>query len=407
MSSSQVSIVKIVNDDVKKAVFTCLELIGAEALFKKPKLKVLLKPNILLSKEPERAATTHPDVIRAVIQWIKQFSPARIIVGESSGTYKRGATEGAFKGSGIQRVCEEEGVDFTSFASTKRKTYQVENPLVLDEIVASELLEEVDLIVNLPKIKTHGQCLMTCSIKNMFGTLILGNKARTHAQFPTRDRFHAALADIYSVSKPQLTVIDGYLCQEGKGPSAGDVVKMDIILAGYDPVALDTTVCNIIGFRPEEVLHIDKAMKKGLGVPDCEILGESIESVKRKFKKPKTGMISLPLPDSVAEYVGKVIFRSTIKFDKSKCVLCGTCWKNCPVDAIQPPKEMIKSTYTPLWDKDKCIACYCCAELCPYEAVDFKMNFIKNAITSWIGVILVIILGGFIGLIWLIASLLF
>lgn len=407
MSANKVAIARIKEDDVKSAIFKALDLIDAKILFTKPNLKVLLKPNILGAHEPERAVTTHPTIIRAVIQWIKQFNPEKIIVGESSGTFKRGATDAAFNSSGIKRVCEEEGVEWTPFEKTTRKQYKVENPLELEEITASSLLEEVDIIINLPKIKTHGQCILTCSIKNMFGTIILGNKAQTHAQFPTKERFNAALADIYSVSRPQLTIIDGYLCQEGKGPAAGDVVKLDIILAGYDPVALDTAVCNIIGFDPNEILHIGKVKEKGLGTDEYEIVGESIESVKRKFKKPGGSPVSLPLPKKVAEYVGKVIFRSSIKFNKKKCRLCGTCWKNCPVKAIDPPTVLKRGVTIPKWDKNKCITCYCCAELCPYEAVDFKINFIKNAFTSWVGVVFLLILAGFAYLIWLTLSLFF
>ncbi|MHA1283714.1 MAG: DUF362 domain-containing protein [Promethearchaeota archaeon] len=404
MTSNQIAIQKIVNDDVESSVFQALELINAANLFKKPNLKILIKPNILLGKEPERAATTHPEVLKAVIKWLKQFNPKRIIVAESSGTFKRGATLEAFEKSGIKDVCEKFDVEWVPFEKTERKTYKVPNPLVLNEITASTLLDEVDIIINLPKIKTHGQCLLTCCIKNMFGTLILGNKARIHAQFPKKEIFNAALADIYSVSNPQLTIVDGYLCQEGNGPSAGDVIKLDIIIAGYDPVALDTTICRIIDFNPDDVYYIKKLQEKGFGSAEFEILGEPIENIKRTFKKPKSHPVSVPLPRFLAKYVGNVIFRSSIKFDKSKCQLCGTCWKNCPVQAIMPPKKRQKGIDIPKWDKNKCITCYCCAELCPYEAVDFKINILKNILTSYLSILGIGIILIFIYLIWLITS---
>jgi len=411
MNKNQLAITKIIEDDVKKAVYNALELINAQELFKKPDLKVLLKPNILGAKEPKKAVTTHPEVLRAVIQWVKQFKPEKIIVAESSGTQKRGATEEAFEVSGLKKVCEEEKIEWTTFAKTPRKKYAIENPLILEEVVSSSLLEEVDLIINLPKIKTHGQCTLTCCIKNMFGTLILGNKAQTHATYPTLEKFSSALADIYSVSNPQLTIIDGFYGMEGNGPSAGDIVKMDIILAGYDPVALDTLVCKIVDFNPKDIIHVQKAEQRGLGSSDLskyEIHGDPIKSVKRKFKKPKTHMVSLPLPKSIAEYVGRVIFKSTIKFDKDKCKLCGTCWKNCPVNAISPPAELKQGEFIPKWDKNKCITCYCCAELCPYEAVDFKINFVKNVATSWLGIfalgIIIFLVYGIVTLIiWMIS----
>jgi len=400
--NNQIAITKILDDNVEKAVFEAFDLINAKELFLNKKLKVLIKPNVLIAKAPERAATTHPSVLKSIIKWLKQFNPEKIIVGESSGTFKRGATESAFEISGLKKVCEEEGVEWTPFEKTALKTYKVINPLVLEEITASKLLEEVDIIINVPKIKTHHQCILTCAIKNMFGTLILGNKMRTHAQFPSKERFNSALADIYSVSKPQLTVVDGYYCQEGNGPSAGDVVKMDIILAGYDPVALDTAVCHIIDFNPNDILYISKLQEKGLGTPDYKIVGEPIDTIKRKFKKSKTHPVSVPLPKFLAKYVGKTILRSDIKFNKNKCKLCSTCWNNCPAQAISPPKELKQGEYVPKWHKSKCITCYCCAELCPYEAVEFKVNLIKNTFTSWLLLLFIALLFGAAVLIWLI-----
>ncbi|MFX0047369.1 MAG: DUF362 domain-containing protein [Candidatus Hermodarchaeota archaeon] len=392
---TKISIQKVENNKVKEAVFRSLESINAQKLFYKEKMVVLLKPNILMGKPAERAVNTHPEVVRAVIQWVKQFNPSKIYVSDSAGGQKPGITETAMKESGIQNICEQEGVICVPFEKTEREIYEVEDALELKEITSSRLIKEADLIINIPKIKTHWQCTLTCCIKNMFGTVLLANKAKTHAQTTTLNRFCSALVDIYSISKPQLTVIDGYYCQEGKGPSSGDVVKLDIILAGYDGVALDSVVCKIIGFEPSEILYLEKAEKKKLGTTDLdniEILGETIESVYRKFKRPKLRPISMPLPKWVADYIGKTIFRAKVKFNREKCKLCSTCWTNCPVNAITPPNELKKGN-VPKWDRKKCITCFCCVELCPHEAVKFKINYIRNAAFSWMGLGCVIFLG--------------
>ncbi len=386
-NKTQVAIQKIQNEDVKTSVFSALELINAKELMQKDNMVVLLKPNILMGKPPERGVNTHPDVVRSVIQWVKQFNPAKIYVCDSAGGAKVGITEKAIIDSGIGIVCEEEGVECLPFEKSERKIYKIEDPLELEEISSSKLIEDADLIINIPKIKTHWQCTLTCCIKNMFGTVLLANKAKTHAQAAVLDRFCSALADIYSVSKPQLTVIDGYICMEGQGPSSGDAVKLDLILAGYDPVALDSVVCKIIGFDPSEVLYLAKAEQKELGSTDLEkveIIGETIKDVYRKFKRPKLKPISMPLPKWLADYLGKTIFRATVKFNREKCKLCSTCWTNCPVNAITPP-EIIKKGNIPIWDKKKCITCFCCVELCPHEAVKFKINYVKNALFSWMG----------------------
>jgi len=401
---TKIAIQKIKNEDVKTSVFFFFVLINAKHLMQKDNMIVLLKPNILMGKPPERAVNTHPEVVRAVIQWVKQFNPSKIYVSDSAGGQKPGITEIAMKESGIQEICEEEGAICVPFEKTEREIYEVEDALELKEISSSRLIREADLIINIPKIKTHWQCTLTCCIKNMFGTVLLANKAKTHAQAAVLERFCSALADIYSISKPQLTVIDGYYCQEGKGPSSGDVVKLDIILAGYDGVALDSAVCKIIGIDPSEILYLEKAEKKNLGTTDLEnveILGETIESVYRKFKRPKIRPISMPLPRWLADYIGKTIFKAKVKFNREKCKLCSTCWTNCPVNAITPPIE-IKKGNIPKWNSKKCITCFCCVELCPHEAVKFKINYAKNALFSWPCISLILIIFFIISLfIWL------
>ncbi|MHA1689504.1 MAG: DUF362 domain-containing protein [Promethearchaeota archaeon] len=382
---TKISIQRIIEDDIETAVFKALELIDAKKVMTREGMTILIKPNILQAKPPERAVTTHPEVIRAVIHWVKQFKLARIYVCDSSGGEEWGITEKSMKVSGILSVCEEEGVECIPFEKTKTKIYHVKDPLELDQFVSSSLIEEADLIINVPKIKTHGQCTLTCCIKNMFGTILRVNKQRIHAQFSTLDRFCGALADIYSVSRPQLTVIDGYLCQEGAGPSKGDVVKLNLILAGFDGVALDSIVSKIIGINIHDVKYIKKAEKKRLGttnIDNIEILGVSIENVYRKFKLPYMTPISVPLPRFLSDFVGKTLFKASIKFNPNKCKLCSTCWMNCPVGAISPP-TIRRIGNVPSWNRKKCITCYCCAELCPHEAIDFKVDYLKNVLLSF------------------------
>jgi len=393
VSRNRIAIQKIQQDDVKSAVFSALKRIGAEELMVKEGMTVLLKPNLLSGKKPEAAVTTHPKVMQAVIQWVKQFNPAKIYVCDSSGGgIKTGTTDRAMVGSGIKDICEEEGenVICVPFEATEREIYIVQNPLELEEFPSSRLLKDADLIINLPKIKTHGQCVLTCCIKNMFGTILRTNKAKTHARFPSLDRFTSALADIYSVSNPQLTVIDGYFAMEGNGPGSGEPVKLDLILAGYDGVALDTTVCNITEIPVKDVRYLAFAEQKGLGTTDLskiEFQGESIENVKRKFKLPTSiSPTSAWLPKKVANYISDTVFKAKIGFDSNRCILCGTCWENCPVGAIKPP-EIKKKGNTPVWDKNICITCFCCHELCPEAAVTLKVPIARNAIFSWLGLL--------------------
>ena len=391
-NNNKIAITKINNDDVKSAVFEALNLINAGNLFINPSMKILIKPNLLAPKKPEKAVTTHPAVLRAVIQWLKQFNPKRIIVADSSGTYLKGITDLAFEVCGIRKVCEEEHIEFIPFERTKCKSYKVESPLILKEFPASRLLEEFDMIINIPKIKTHINTKLTCSIKNMFGTVILGYKRKIHKLCKTEEKLNSALVDVYSVFHPELTIVDGYLCQEGMGPSMGDVVKMNLIIAGYDPVALDTVICQIIDFNPSEISYISKAEEKGLGTSDLkkfEFVGSSIRSVRKKFKKPKTSIKRIIIMNSrlVIEYVYKTLTRQSITFNKLKCDLCYTCSEICPVKAIILPEVLEEGKSLPRWDKRVCIKCYTCAEFCPNKAIELKKNIIKNFLNSWLSII--------------------
>ena len=213
-----------------------------------------------------------------------------------------------------------------------------------------------------------------------------------HARYTSVDQFTSALVDVYSVSKPHLIVVDGFLCQEGRGPAAGDVVKMDLILAGYDGVAIDTLACNIIGLDPQKVLYLAKAERQGLGSMDLDqftIRGESISDVFRQFKLPSSFSKGVKLPKKVSDFLGTQLFKARIKIDPEKCVLCGKCWQNCPVTALTPPEEKKVGETVPDWSAEKCITCYCCVELCPEEAIIFKIKPVRNLLLSsfgkWVG----------------------
>ena len=154
---TSIAIERIQNDNVKEAVFNALNAIHREKLFIKQAMNVLLKPNVLMGKPPDRAVTTHPAVMRAVIQWVKKFDPAKISVADSSGGLTLEASEKNLKICGLAAVCEEEGASCASFEKSERIIYPVTNPLIMKEFSGSVLLRDADIIINLPKIKTHEQ----------------------------------------------------------------------------------------------------------------------------------------------------------------------------------------------------------------------------------------------------------
>ncbi|MEM3005020.1 MAG: DUF362 domain-containing protein, partial [Candidatus Bathyarchaeia archaeon] len=138
-------------------------------------------------------------------------------------------------------------------------------------------------VVSAAKMKTHGDTTVTLGLKNMFGLLPDRFKGKYHLK-----GIEKVIDDIKSVLKPYLVVIDGFVAMEGYGPVSGDPVRMDLVLAGYDPVATDATAARVMGFDPHMIYHIRRCHEKGLGeIDQIQIIGGRIEEVRRRFKPPR------------------------------------------------------------------------------------------------------------------------
>lgn len=144
--------------------------------------------------------------------------------------------------------------------------------------MAKTALESI--IVSVPKLKLHRIATVTLGLKNIMGAL--ASKGVMH-----NGHLNENIADLASILKPSLTVIDGIIAGEGHETS-GNPVEMNLVVAGTDPVAVDAVGAAIMGVQPTEVKHLVLAEKKGLGtcrIKDIEVIGESIEKVKRKFRR--------------------------------------------------------------------------------------------------------------------------
>ena len=135
-------------------------------------------------------------------------------------------------------------------------------------------------VISAAKLKTHINTTVTLGMKNMFGLLPDKFKGKYHMKGISK-----VVVDINTVLRPVFTVIDGFVGMEGRGPTDGTPVQMNLIIAGRDPVATDATAARVMGFNPYEITHIRKAYEKGLGNSEAQIIGEKLETVKRKFKQ--------------------------------------------------------------------------------------------------------------------------
>lgn len=354
----------------KRAVREAVEELGGMKRFVKPGDRVLLKPNLLAACVPEDAVTTHPEVVAAVCDLVLEAGGIPM-VGDCAGITHPGATAEAFEISGIAEAARNSGGDVVNFQQNGFRKVEVPNARHFPELYISKDVLDADVIVNLPKLKTHELTLMTGAVKNMFGTVPLKIRKQAHL-LADPEIFSEALLEIFSAVTPQLSIMDAVLCMEGHGPSRGSPVHVGAIIASSNSVALDMVAAQVMGFDPMEIPTNRIAARMGLD-QEPEISGVPVDEVAIKFKRPPRGVLRL-LPPRLTAVVGQ-FYKVNPEINTLKCQLCGACVSNCPADAIDNQDSTLKI------DDSKCILCYCCRELCPYGAVDIKKSLLAKLLS--------------------------
>lgn len=240
--------------------------------------RVLVKVNFITTKTWDTGATTDPIVVEAIIQRLKGLS-LEVIVVESDASVTN-ATK-AFHATGMAEMCERNGVEWINLRHEKaRVKLPVPGATALKSITVPRIVTESG-IVSAAKMKTHTETMVTLGMKNLFGLLPDKMKGKYHLR-----GMHKVVTDITTAVNPHLTVIDGFMAMEGRGPVGGSPVQMDTILAGSDVVAVDATSCRVMGFDPHKVGHIRMAYERGLGeIDDIDVMGDGVDAVKKVFKR--------------------------------------------------------------------------------------------------------------------------
>ncbi|MCX8153075.1 MAG: DUF362 domain-containing protein [Candidatus Bathyarchaeota archaeon] len=257
-------------------VFKALDLIDYKSAFAGYD-KVLIKVNFITNKTWDSGATTDPIVVEAIIKKIKAL-PVEIYVVESDATITN--ADKAFEVTGMKDMCQRNGVEWLNLRHVKEKvTLPIPNGEALKSITVPRIVTE-SAVISAAKLKTHVDTGVTLGMKNMFGLLPEKFKGKYHLKGISK-----VIVDINTVLKPALTVIDGFVGMEGKGPIDGTPVQMNLIIAGKDPVATDAIACQVMGFNPLEINHIRRANEKELGSIEAQVVGEKLEAVARQFKR--------------------------------------------------------------------------------------------------------------------------
>ena len=349
------------------------QLPAAQALGGK---RVLLKPNLLAKHTPERAVTTHPAMVRAVIRAVRRRGAASITVADSpGGVYNPGILRSIYKVSGLTDVCREEGAAL--YTDCKSREVPAKGQMVKQFTLLEPVLD-CDVIINLPKLKTHMMTGLSAATKNLFGCIPGLQKAEWHMRFPDKERFGGMLVDLLCTVKPSFAILDGILAQEGDGPAGGTPRMVGIVAAAEDHLQMDLALCRMLGIRPKDVPYLNAAISRGLCPeqfdPACakgegELcrpipgyrLPSSWGSVDFADKAPRAVRWAVPAVERL------LAPRPVI--NKSRCIGCGKCAEICPQHTITVQG---KAHIHPA----RCIRCFCCHEMCPVKAIDTRRSFL-------------------------------
>ena len=323
--------------------------------------KVLIKPNVLRSSTAQESIVTNPAVLRAVVEKVETMGPASIVVGDNPGLASYGANEESFTKTGLMEAAK------GHYQNIGNDSQKIDfNPKFMPTVSVSRAVLDADIVISLPKFKTHGLTVLTGAIKNSYGILPGAQKAMLHKAAGSPERFHELIVDVFRLRVPDLFIVDAVVGMEGNGPASPDLRNIGLLLASDNAVAIDAVIATMMGVDPGRLRFLQKAKEAGLGnyeLTSIEVVGE----LKRllDFKLPPLGGETLMLNEGMQALIhNQTLVRP--QADPEKCTGCGTCTDHCPVSAL----SMIENI--PQVGAARCIACFCCQEMCPEKAISLR-----------------------------------
>jgi uncharacterized protein (DUF362 family) len=216
-------------------------------------MDVAIKPNLVVAQPASMGATTHPEVVEGIILFLRDFGAGTIRIIESS--WIGDCTAQAFKVCGYDRLAQKYGVNLTDLKSDASSAYNREGY----ELRVCNAVMQTDFLINVPVLKAHCQTKMTCCLKNLKGCIPDSEKRRFHAI-----GLHKPIAALAKTIKVGYNVIDG-ICGDLAYEGGGDPVESGRIIAGRDPLLLDSFCAELIGYNAAEIEHLAYAREMGLG----------------------------------------------------------------------------------------------------------------------------------------------
>ncbi|MEF8835696.1 MAG: DUF362 domain-containing protein [Candidatus Thermoplasmatota archaeon] len=334
-----------------------LEALGGVDNFVRDGETILINPNLLKGTPPDDAVVTHPDFIIAVIEALEQ-KDVDIIVGDSpAGRMTEKNLEKQYNKSGWKKIEKKTSAELNYNVEYIQKNFPGGD--IKKNFKFLKIAEEVDGIINLPKLKTHSLTVFTGAVKNQFGLIHGLTKAAYHGQFQKLNQFGRMLLDVDDAVETRLSLMDGILGMEGNGPSGGEPIKLNCIIASEDALAVDYSACKLSGIPPQKVPTL---MEADIDFEEIEQLNRSPNSFGYNIEYPSGGAKPLGIPNFISGFFSN-FYLDRPELEEEKCVKCWECHDICPQDAIK------KKDYGPKISWWKCIRCYSCTETCPEEAL--------------------------------------
>jgi uncharacterized protein (DUF362 family)/Pyruvate/2-oxoacid:ferredoxin oxidoreductase delta subunit len=331
--------------------------------------RVLIKPNMLGPCVPEMCVTTHPVIVRAAVDWCRDCGAGEVIVGDNPGMTGYGSSDQTARISGILEAADgcyrnlAQDVRTVEIASGRGSALPISGAVL-----------DADVVINLAKMKTHVATGLTGAVKNTFGYVVGAAKTRLHASHASPADFARSVAEVFALRPPDVSITDAVMAMEGQGPSGGRPRHVGLIMASCDAPALDAVMARLMGLDAADVLYLSQAARMGLGTISAEEIQVERIALHDSGAAAPGGVEAIAgyRPPTIGRGLGTTLARwlswlfiTQPRADRRKCVRCGTCARQCPV-------EVIEMNPFPVIDAAGCISCFCCHEFCKFQAMNLS-----------------------------------
>ena len=339
--------------------------------------RVVIKPNLVSDKSPDAAATTHPNLIYAIIQILNEYSIIPTIAESPGGNYTVERMKKTYKICGLLQLEEKCKVVLNYDVSSGPMKNEDGKAVKMFNIITPIL--NSDIIIDVGKLKSHTLTTMTGTIKNLYGTIPGFEKFELHASHPGYESFSSMIVDLCSglmKDRYVIAVTDAIIGMEGNGPTAGVPRFIGALMTSLSPFVNDALSEYILGIE-NRVYIVQETRNRGFigeDISSLEIIGDDPNKVRIndfKLGEVKTSGASIKFLNILSRKKYGRFFMPR-PYVTQRCVGCMTCARNCPVQTIKKDKKTNKAKI----DTKNCIRCYCCQELCPIAAVEIKSNII-------------------------------